>query len=85
MVQWFNFTTFDIVGDLALGSSFGNLEKARYDGWISVIFPQFKLAALAVTFRFFGLDKALKAMLPKSAIEKRRRHAETANARSTSG
>ncbi|KAL8777657.1 MAG: hypothetical protein Q9213_007769, partial [Squamulea squamosa] len=79
MVQWFNFTTFDIVGDLALGESFGNLEKARYDGWISVIFAQFKLAALAVTFRFFGLDKVLKAMLPRSALEKREQHAETAN------
>ncbi|KAL9581562.1 MAG: hypothetical protein Q9203_005838 [Teloschistes exilis] len=81
MVQWFNFTTFDIVGDLALGSSFGNLEKARYDGWISVIFAQFKLAALAVTFRFLQLDGVLKALLPKSAIQKRRQHAETANAK----
>ncbi|KAL8806673.1 MAG: hypothetical protein Q9182_001201 [Xanthomendoza sp. 2 TL-2023] len=79
MVQWFNFTTFDIVGDLSLGESFGNLEKARYDGWISVIFAQFKLASLAVSFRFFGLAEVLKAMLPKSAIEKRRQHAETAN------
>ncbi|KAL8774806.1 MAG: hypothetical protein Q9209_000745 [Squamulea sp. 1 TL-2023] len=78
MVQWFNFTTFDIVGDLALGESIGNLEKARYDGWISVIFAQFKLAALAVTFRFFGLDKVLKAILRRSALEKRKRHAETA-------
>ncbi|KAI4205876.1 MAG: hypothetical protein LQ350_000061 [Teloschistes chrysophthalmus] len=82
MVQWFNFTTFDIVGDLALGSSsFGNLEKARYDGWIAVIFAQFKLAALAVTFRFLGLDGVLRVLLPKSATEKRRRHAETANAK----
>lgn len=81
MVQWFSFTTFDIVGDLALGSSIGILEKARYDGWISVTFAQFKPAALAVTFRFFGLDGVLKAMLPKSALEKRRRHAETGNAK----
>ena len=79
MVQWFNFTTFDIVGDLALGESFGNLNHGRYDGWISVIFAQFKLAALAVSFRFFGLAEVLRAMLPKSAIEKRRKHAETAN------
>ncbi|KAI4281836.1 MAG: hypothetical protein L6R38_003390 [Xanthoria sp. 2 TBL-2021] len=77
----FNFTTFDIVGDLALGSSIGNLEKARYDGWISVIFAQSKSASLAVTFRFFSLDGVLKTMLPNSAIEKRRRHAETANAK----
>ncbi|KAI4252938.1 MAG: hypothetical protein L6R42_007770 [Xanthoria sp. 1 TBL-2021] len=81
MVQWFNSTTFDIVGDLALGFSFGNLEIARYDGWISVIFAQSKPAALAVTFRFLGLDGVLKAMLPNSAIEKRRCHAETANAK----
>ncbi|KAL8950541.1 MAG: hypothetical protein Q9222_003430 [Ikaeria aurantiellina] len=81
MVQWFNFTTFDIVGDLSLGEPFGGLEEGRYHGWISVIFAQFKLAALAITFRFFGLDRILKALLPKSAIEKRRQHAETANAK----
>ncbi|KAL8732668.1 MAG: hypothetical protein Q9166_002644 [cf. Caloplaca sp. 2 TL-2023] len=57
MARWFNFTIFDIVGDFALGESIGNLEKARYDGWISVIFAQFKLAALAVSFRFFGWIK----------------------------
>ncbi|KAL9003920.1 MAG: hypothetical protein Q9188_003236 [Gyalolechia gomerana] len=79
MVQWLNFTTFDIVGDLSLGESFGGLEQGRYHGWIAVIFTQFKLAALAVSFRFFGLDKVLRAMLPKSAIEKRRQHANTAN------
>ncbi|KAI4178700.1 MAG: hypothetical protein L6R41_008262 [Letrouitia leprolyta] len=79
MVQWLNFTTFDIIGDLSLGESFGNLEHGRYDGWIAVIFAQFKLATLAVSFRFFGLDKVLRAMLPKSALEKRRQHANTAN------
>ncbi|KAI4252326.1 MAG: hypothetical protein L6R42_008004 [Xanthoria sp. 1 TBL-2021] len=73
MVQWSNFTTFDIVRDLALGSSFGNLEKARYDGWISVIFAQSKPTVLAVTFRFFGPDGS-----PEScASEKRHREKET--------
>ncbi|KAL9608395.1 MAG: hypothetical protein Q9167_006775 [Letrouitia subvulpina] len=79
MVQWFNFTTFDIVGDLSLGESFGGLDEGRYHGWISVIFAQFKLAALAISFRFFGLDRILKAVLPKRAAEKRKQHADTAN------
>jgi cytochrome P450 len=37
MVQWFNFTTFDIVGDLALGESFRCLEEPKYHGWVSIL------------------------------------------------
>lgn len=29
MVAWYNWTTFDIIGDLSLGESFGCLENAR--------------------------------------------------------
>ncbi|KAL8665269.1 MAG: hypothetical protein Q9168_007732, partial [Polycauliona sp. 1 TL-2023] len=81
MVQWFNFTTFDIVGELVLSSSFGNLDEARYDGWISVIFAQFKLAAIAVVLRFFLQEDVLRALLPKSALQKRKQHAAAANAK----
>lgn len=81
MVQWLNFTTFDIVGDLALGESFHCLEESRYHGWVSILFTQFKTAALFVSFRFFGLDKPLKLMLPKSLLKKRTDHANTAKER----
>lgn len=34
MVQWFNFVTFDIIGDLAFGESFGCLENKATD-WLA--------------------------------------------------
>ena len=81
LVQWFNFTTFDIVGDLSLGESFHCLEESRYHGWVSILFTQFKLAALFVSLRFFGLDKPLRMILPKSLLRKRTDHANMANER----
>ena len=79
--QWLNFTTFDIMGDLALGESFHCLEKGEYDSWISILFTQFKAATLFVSLRFFGLDKFVRPLLPKSLLKKRADHAKTANDR----
>ena len=76
IVQWLNFTAFDIVGDLALGESFHCLEESNYHGWVSILFTQFKAAALLVSLRFFGLDKPLLMILPKSLLKKRAEHAK---------
>lgn len=81
MVQWFNFTTFDIVGDLSLGESFHCLEESRYHGWVSILFSQFKAAAIFISLRFFGLDNVVKMIVPKSLLKKRIDHANTANER----
>jgi len=81
MVQWFNFTTFDIVGDLSLGESFHCLEESRYHGWVSILFTQFKAAAIFISLRFFGLDKFVKMIVPKSLLKKRIDHANMANER----
>lgn len=43
MVRWYNFSTFDIIGDLCFGESFGMLEKGNYDFWIANIFKGIKL------------------------------------------
>ena len=76
IVKWLNFTTFDIVGDLTLGESFHCLEESNYHGWVSILFTQFKAAALFVSLRFFGLDKPLRMVLPKSLLKKRADHAK---------
>ncbi|KAL8693924.1 MAG: hypothetical protein Q9218_001338 [Villophora microphyllina] len=81
LVRWLNFTTFDIVGDLALGESFHCLEESRYHGWVSILFTQFKAAAIFVSLRFFGLDKPVKMLLPSSLLRKRAEHANIANDR----
>lgn len=79
MVQWLNFTTFDIVGDLSLGKSFHCLENSRYHSWISRLFTQFKIATFLVSLRLFGPDKVFKAFLPSSILKDRAEHAGTAN------
>ena len=43
--QWFNYTTFDIIGDLAFGEPFGCLESSTYHPWVSQLFPYLKTVA----------------------------------------
>lgn len=81
LVQWFNFTTFDIVGDLSLGESFHCLEQSGYHSWVATLFAQFKAASFFISFRFFGLDKLVKMMLPKSVLKKSKNHANMADER----
>ncbi|KAI5866821.1 cytochrome P450 ClCP1 [Durotheca rogersii] len=37
MREWLNWTTFDVIGDLGFGSSFGCLEKSDYHPWVKII------------------------------------------------
>ena len=34
MTQWYNFTTFDVIGDLSFGESFQALEKGEFHKWM---------------------------------------------------
>ena len=63
LVKWFNFTTFDIIGDLSLGDSFNCLQKSRLHGWVSILFAQFKAATLIICFRFFSKE-TYRCMFP---------------------
>ena len=51
VLQWFSYTTFDIIGDLLWDSSFGCLEEVRYHPWIQVM-AQFKVALIAGATKF---------------------------------
>jgi hypothetical protein len=37
MKMWYNWTTFDVIGDLVFGEGFGSLEKAQDDPWVEAI------------------------------------------------
>ncbi|ETS81747.1 hypothetical protein PFICI_06749 [Pestalotiopsis fici W106-1] len=45
IVEWLNFTTFDIIGDLTFGESFGSLETSKYHPWVHNIFKGIKADA----------------------------------------
>lgn len=42
IAKWFSIATFDVIGDLAFGKSFGGLETGKVHGWIKVVFSAFK-------------------------------------------
>ncbi|KAI1493858.1 cytochrome P450 [Biscogniauxia mediterranea] len=70
-VRWFNYTTFDIVGDLAFGEAFGSLEKATYNPWVEFIFELFKYGAFNWMFMRMPVPTTLgRMMIPKSLQQK---------------
>jgi hypothetical protein len=43
LVEWFNFTTFDIMSDLTFGEPPHLLDRSAYTQWVSSLFGTFKL------------------------------------------
>ncbi|KAB8235867.1 cytochrome P450 [Aspergillus alliaceus] len=79
MVKWYNFTTFDIIGDLAFGESFGGLRNKEYHFTISFTFEAFKLLSyLEAGAAYPLLLKLLMLFTPKSLVEARDRKEEHA-------
>ncbi|MCJ1462457.1 hypothetical protein MMC07_001059 [Pseudocyphellaria aurata] len=84
MMAWYNFTTFDIIGDLVLGESFGALESGEYHPWIRNVFESAKLLGvirLTAAFPAFGLLFKLVQFLIPSISSKRAAHLEFTGAK----
>jgi cytochrome P450 len=75
MVAWYNWTTFDLIGDLAFGEPFGCLQESSYHAWVSMIFESIKVGTwVQTTKRFPALRRLLALFLPKSMMKKREAH-----------
>jgi cytochrome P450 len=46
IVKWLNFTTFDIIGDLAFADSFHSLDSSEYHPWVLTIFDSIRGSAM---------------------------------------
>lgn len=74
MVHWFNFTTFDVIGDLAFGESFSLLKEGVWSRHLSSIFGLVQFAMverlvrrlLPSTWKFF-----VKLITPKKLQDDR--------------
>ncbi|CAP80267.1 Pc12g06400 [Penicillium rubens Wisconsin 54-1255] len=70
IVVWFNLATFDIIGSLAFGESFGGVKSGEVHPWISRIITAIGQSALADAFkRFPAFATTFKWLFPK-AIER---------------
>ncbi|OKP00943.1 Isotrichodermin C-15 hydroxylase [Penicillium subrubescens] len=73
--DWYNYTTFDIIGDLAFGEPFGSLEGSNYDAWIKSIFQSGQLGTIIQTLAFYpSIKKVLLSLVPKSMRNAQEQH-----------
>ncbi|KAL2845073.1 cytochrome P450 [Aspergillus pseudodeflectus] len=69
MVKWYNLTTFDIIGDLIFGESFGGLDNSEYHHWVVTIFRTIKSRPF-----FFLMDeypivfRVLRVLMPRGFV-----------------
>ncbi|TVY24378.1 Cytochrome P450 monooxygenase [Lachnellula hyalina] len=82
MVHWFNFTTFDLIGDLAFGEPFDVLKSEEYNFWIANVFQFIKFIGLQQILHDYPiLDIPMLAIMTlfsrfRTAEEKHRRYTE---------
>lgn len=87
IVEWFNFTTFDIIGDLAFSSSFGSLSSNNYHPWVKGIFGAIRSISLrrflsnyplaffvAMRFAHYSILGKITQIRQKSADKAKIRH-----------
>ncbi|KAJ5643138.1 cytochrome P450 monooxygenase [Penicillium longicatenatum] len=71
LTAWYNWTTFDIIGDLAFGEPFGCLQNSEYHPYVHLIFASARGGAIWQTIRFYPLiSKLFWAVVPKSALSR---------------
>ncbi|PYI11212.1 cytochrome P450 [Aspergillus sclerotiicarbonarius CBS 121057] len=74
MVKWYNLTTFDLIGDLAFGESFGGLDSSEYHHWVATIFDFIRaLAFIRLKDHYPLVFQAVATFLPKRLKEARQR------------
>ncbi|KAL3462619.1 cytochrome P450 [Aspergillus heterothallicus] len=79
LVNWLNFTTFDIIGDLAFGEPFGCLDLGAFHSWVALIYQTVKVGALEQATRRFAqagslTQRILLHCIPGYLRQRRREH-----------
>jgi cytochrome P450 len=80
--DWYNFTTFDVIGHLAFGEPFDCLNQSDYHPWVKAIF---ELGHIGTFFQAAShypmLQRLIFACIPKSAMKRREHHTEFTRAK----
>ncbi|KAI1209013.1 cytochrome P450 ClCP1 [Annulohypoxylon truncatum] len=68
MREWLNWTTFDVIGDLAFGSSFDCLEKSDYHPWVKLVANSVQQTAAMHVLAGMGLRPLIRALLKMTRL-----------------
>lgn len=75
VVDWFNYTAFDIVGDLGFGEPFNCLRDSACHPWVSMISNSIRAYPLGAATRYYPLvESIVMKLLPKKVRESARDH-----------
>ncbi|KAJ5746800.1 benzoate 4-monooxygenase cytochrome P450 [Penicillium odoratum] len=66
LVDWFNFTTYDLIRDLSFGERFNCLDEGQYDGFVSSIRDISKELIFIQMFKYYGLQALRGIFTPQS-------------------
>lgn len=75
--SWYNWTTFDVIGVLAFGESFGCLDNQNYHPWVANIFVNLKarvFTAQALHYGRFLAPVLIKLFLPREIVRNAQYH-----------
>ncbi|KAI0385889.1 cytochrome P450 ClCP1 [Hypomontagnella monticulosa] len=68
MREWLNWTTFDVIGDLGFGSSFGCLEKSDYHPWVKLVAESVQQTSYMNAMSTLGLRPLVRFILKAKKI-----------------
>ncbi|KAK8034123.1 hypothetical protein PG993_009118 [Apiospora rasikravindrae] len=75
MTQLLNFTTFDIMAELAFGEPLGLLERNGYSDWVATVFDTVRVLPYLQLIEFYPLSRMIFRLLePKSVVKMRLDH-----------
>ncbi|KAH8809305.1 cytochrome P450 4F3 omega-hydroxylase [Xylogone sp. PMI_703] len=75
LVQWFDWTAFDIIGDLSFGEPFDCLKNSSYHFWVDTILQVVVAVSFITAAKMYSpLDQMLMMLAPKKAMEVRDTH-----------
>ncbi|KAL4876594.1 cytochrome P450 [Aspergillus karnatakaensis] len=67
IVEWLNWFSFDVVGELAFSESFNQLDRAQSHPWPTMITSHLRYSSLSVCLRFYPpLDRLFPLITPRS-------------------
>ncbi|KAJ0282876.1 hypothetical protein CBS470a_007591 [Colletotrichum nupharicola] len=74
---WFNYTTFDIIGDLTFGEPFGCLQQSAMHPWVELVFANVKTTAMrSALARFPVANHLLPFFVTPQLVKKAAEHKE---------
>ncbi|KAL9013189.1 MAG: hypothetical protein Q9173_002099 [Seirophora scorigena] len=72
---WYNFTTFDTIGDLLFNDPFHSLESSADHPWVETVYDGVKAGLLPTAFHHFPpLPALVERIVPRSLKEKAEQH-----------